>query len=200
MARLQVFDPPMCCSTGVCGPNVNPELPRFAADLDWLKKQGVQVERFNLAQQPAAFASNELVKCTLAEEGQNCLPLILVDGKIVSRCAYPTRQELMAFLEAAAQPAGESYTAIVEELVAIGASVAANCTPCLRYHCSKARALGVSDEDIARAVNTANSVKQASARHMLETADRLLNSQPEQPVEQPSCCGPKTDGSRSKCC
>ena len=31
MTHLQVFDPPMCCSTGVCGPQVDPELPRFAA-------------------------------------------------------------------------------------------------------------------------------------------------------------------------
>ena len=57
MPTVRVFDPPMCCSTGVCGPSVDPELARFTADLDWLKKQGVQVERFNLSQQPGAFAS-----------------------------------------------------------------------------------------------------------------------------------------------
>jgi len=32
--KIQVLDPPRCCSTGVCGPNVDPELVRFAADLD----------------------------------------------------------------------------------------------------------------------------------------------------------------------
>ena len=58
MTKLAVYDPPMCCSTGVCGPAVDPVLPRVAADLDWLKRQGVQVERYNLAQQPQAFASN----------------------------------------------------------------------------------------------------------------------------------------------
>jgi len=42
---IQVFDPPLCCSTGVCGTDVDPELVRFAADLDWLAKQGVEVER-----------------------------------------------------------------------------------------------------------------------------------------------------------
>ena len=47
MVVLQVFDPPMCCSTGACGPNVNPALTQFAADIDWLKSQGVRVERFN---------------------------------------------------------------------------------------------------------------------------------------------------------
>jgi hypothetical protein len=43
----------MCCSTGVCGPGVDPQLARFAADVAWLQGQGVTVERFNLAQQPA---------------------------------------------------------------------------------------------------------------------------------------------------
>lgn len=43
--KIQVFDPPMCCSTGVCDPSADPELVRFAAALDWLKRQGVEVER-----------------------------------------------------------------------------------------------------------------------------------------------------------
>ncbi len=55
MSKVQVFDPPMCCATGVCGPEVDPALVRFASDLEWLKSSGVEVERFNLAQQPAAF-------------------------------------------------------------------------------------------------------------------------------------------------
>jgi hypothetical protein len=46
---IRVFDPAMCCSTGVCGPSVDPDLARFAADVDWLQKQGVKVERFNLS-------------------------------------------------------------------------------------------------------------------------------------------------------
>lgn len=54
MIAVRVFDPAMCCSTGICGPSVDPQLVRFAADLDWLKGQGVSVERFNLSQQPGA--------------------------------------------------------------------------------------------------------------------------------------------------
>ncbi len=94
MKSIQVFDKPMCCSTGVCGPQVNPVLPRFAADLDWLKSQGHQVERFNLAQQPMAFIENKMVHQLLGSEGTDCLPLILVDGKIVSRKDYPSRETL----------------------------------------------------------------------------------------------------------
>ena len=81
MTKLAVYDPPMCCSTGVCGPAVDPVLPRVTADLDWLKRQGVQVERYNLAQQPQAFASNPMVMAALREHGNDCLPLILVDGR-----------------------------------------------------------------------------------------------------------------------
>jgi arsenite methyltransferase len=92
--RVQVFDPPMCCSTGVCGPAVNPVLPRFAADLAWLKGQGVTVSRFNLSQQPGAFVANEVVKAEIAGEGADCLPMVLVDGRIVSRRTYPTRNQL----------------------------------------------------------------------------------------------------------
>jgi hypothetical protein len=41
MTRVEVFDPPLCCSTGVCGPNVDPVLIRFAADLHWLANQAL---------------------------------------------------------------------------------------------------------------------------------------------------------------
>jgi SAM-dependent methyltransferase len=94
MKTIQVYDKPMCCSTGICGPQVDPVLPRFAADLDWLKSQGYQVERFNLAQQPMAFTQNTEVHRLLGTEGTDCLPLILVDGRVVSRSQYPTREVL----------------------------------------------------------------------------------------------------------
>jgi hypothetical protein len=84
----------MCCSTGVCGPEVPPELPRFAADLDWLKEQGHTVDRFNLAHDAAQFTVNPTVQKMLGEEGVECLPLILVDGQVVSRSDYPSRQNL----------------------------------------------------------------------------------------------------------
>lgn len=94
MKTIQVYDKPMCCSTGVCGPQVDPVLPQFAADLDWLKSQGHHVERYNLAQQPMAFIQNKSVHQLLGSEGTDCLPLILVDGEIVSRQDYPSREEL----------------------------------------------------------------------------------------------------------
>jgi hypothetical protein len=94
MTRLEIYDKPMCCSTGVCGPQVDPVLPRFAADLTWLREQGVAVERYNLAQDANAFATNELVKQHLTQFGTECLPLAMVDGIVVNQGSYPTRQQL----------------------------------------------------------------------------------------------------------
>jgi hypothetical protein len=92
---IRVFDPAMCCSSGVCGPSIDPELARFAADVDWLQKQGVNVERFNLSQQPAAFAETSAVKAAL-ERGTSVLPLVMVDDRVAVEGAYPSRETLAA--------------------------------------------------------------------------------------------------------
>jgi len=92
--KIQIYDPPMCCSTGICGPGVDPVLVEFTADIDWLKRQGIEVERYNLSQQTQAFVSNSTVTDALNKHGNECLPLILIDGKIVAQGAYPSRQSL----------------------------------------------------------------------------------------------------------
>jgi hypothetical protein len=97
MASLQVFDRPLCCSTGICGPEVDPALVAFAADLAWLASKGVTVERINPAQEPARFAADATVRATLHEHGNDSLPLLLVDGAVVSRGRFPARAELAAW-------------------------------------------------------------------------------------------------------
>ena len=82
MKSIQVFDPALCCSTGVCGVDVDQQLVGFSADVDWAKEQGAQIERFNLAQQPLVFAENPVVKAFLERSGADALPLILVDGEV----------------------------------------------------------------------------------------------------------------------
>ena len=93
MPKLQVFDPAMCCSTGVCGPSVDPALAQFASDLEQLKVAGVVVERHNLVQDPAAFVGNAIVSAAIRARSA-ALPLVLLDGKIVAEGAYPPRDEL----------------------------------------------------------------------------------------------------------
>jgi hypothetical protein len=94
MKNIQIFDPALCCSTGVCGVEVDQALVGFAADAEWLKQNGGQIERFNLAQQPMAFAENAIVKAFLERSGQEGLPLTLVDGEMALAGRYPRRAEL----------------------------------------------------------------------------------------------------------
>jgi len=93
MKKLEVFDPAMCCSTGVCGVDVDPMLAQFAADLKWAQEQGVTVERHNLGQEPQAFAANPAVVKEM-EAGMDRLPVIMVDGRIATTGMYPSRQQL----------------------------------------------------------------------------------------------------------
>jgi hypothetical protein len=102
MTVVHVFDPAMCCSSGVCGTSVDPHLARFAADLDWLRSQGVSVERFNLSQQPAAFAADTEVKDALEAKGEEALPLVKVNGNVRSIGTYPSREDLASWAGVAA--------------------------------------------------------------------------------------------------
>ncbi len=97
MKTLQVYDPPMCCSTGICGTEIDPDLIQFAAMLSQLANAGVKVERYNLGQQPMAFVQNPTVKALLDTEGVAALPLILVDGDIRLKGRYLTDEERSAF-------------------------------------------------------------------------------------------------------
>lgn len=101
MTKLEVFDPAMCCSTGVCGPQVNPKLASFEADLRWLSAQGAEVTRYNLGSEPGAFAGSDLVRTILQSGGEEVLPVVLVDGKLKWTGHYPSRDELAATLPSA---------------------------------------------------------------------------------------------------
>ncbi len=107
MKKIQVFDPALCCSSGVCGVEVDQKLVSFAADVDWAKQNGALIERFNLAQQPLAFAENAVVKGLLERTGQDALPVTLVDGELALAGRYPSRDELIRWAgkAAATEPA-----------------------------------------------------------------------------------------------
>lgn len=104
MKKLEVFDPAMCCSTGVCGVDVDPVLAQFAADLKWVEENGVAVQRYNLGQEPQAFAANAAVVKEM-EAGMERLPILAIDGQIASTGLYPSRAQL-------AQKLGLSFTAV----------------------------------------------------------------------------------------
>ncbi|MHB1082983.1 MAG: arsenite efflux transporter metallochaperone ArsD [Prosthecobacter sp.] len=101
MKSIQVYDPPMCCSTGICGTNIDPDLVNFAAMLAQFQKAGIQIERYNLGQQPGDFALNDAVKDLMIAEGTTVLPLIFWDGQLHLKGRYPSKDERPAWFQAA---------------------------------------------------------------------------------------------------
>ena len=94
VTNIQVFEPGLCCGTGICGVDVDAQLITFSADMDWVRSAGGDVTRFNLAQEPLAFAENATARAFLHTVGQDGLPVVLVDGSTVLTGRYPSRAEL----------------------------------------------------------------------------------------------------------
>ena len=107
---IEVFEPALCCNTGVCGEDVDQGLVTFSADVDWATRNGSQVVRRNLASEPLAFAQNDAVRTFLQLSGSAGLPLVLVDGVTVLTSAYPDRAQLARWTgvstDVASHPAG----------------------------------------------------------------------------------------------
>jgi hypothetical protein len=105
MKSIQIYDRPMCCSTGICGPTVDPVLPRFASDLETIRNAGHLVERFNLAQQPQAFIENKEIHALISSKGTDVLPVVVIDGRVVSKGIFPSLELLRMWTAGSAAPA-----------------------------------------------------------------------------------------------
>ena len=108
MGKIEVFEPALCCATGVCGEDVDQALVTFSADMDFIRGRGGDIARYNLASEPQAFAGNEAVKAFLHVSGSAGLPLVLVDGVTAMTGRYPDRTQLATWsgLDAATSAAG----------------------------------------------------------------------------------------------
>lgn len=93
MSKIEIFDPAMCCSTGICGPGIDQELLRVTTTINTLTKKGVTVIRYGLSSEPQAFVDNKKVNEYLMKEDVEVLPLTLVDGEVVKTKEYPTDEE-----------------------------------------------------------------------------------------------------------
>jgi hypothetical protein len=93
MSKIEIFDPAMCCSTGLCGPGVDPELLRVATTINTLTTKGVTVIRYGLSSEPQAFVDNRQVNEYLLKEEVEVLPITVVDGVVVKTKEYPTNEE-----------------------------------------------------------------------------------------------------------
>ena len=99
MSNLEIFEPAMCCSTGLCGPSVDPELFRVSTIINTLEKKGINVHRFNLSQNPKEFVENKIIQELINKEGVEILPVSLLNGSIVKTKTYPSNQEFCLWLE-----------------------------------------------------------------------------------------------------
>ncbi len=110
MPAIRIYEPALCCNTGVCGPELDQDLVDFTADLNHLAGSGADISRHNLANDPMAFATDETARAFLQVAGSEGLPLTTVDGVTVMTGSYPSRAQLLRFAglseEQAVVPAG----------------------------------------------------------------------------------------------
>lgn len=99
MKKMKIFEPAMCCSTGLCGVGVDPELLRISTVLDTLKKNGIVVDRFNLNSAPAEFITDQTMNAYINAKGPEGLPAVMVDGEIVFEGRYPSNEEFTSLLD-----------------------------------------------------------------------------------------------------
>lgn len=98
MSKMFIYEPAMCCATGLCGVSVDPELLRISTVISSLKKNGIEVVRFNLSNAPQEFVKNGTVNKVISVEGVSALPITVVDGKVVKKGSYPTNDDLIRLL------------------------------------------------------------------------------------------------------
>src|SRR5690625_3807356 len=94
MRKIGRFVPAMCCSTGVWGPTVASEVVRMAALTDNVKSTGYDITRYNLANEPQAFAESTNISQLLNEKGPDVLPVTVIDGEVKKTKEFLTNEEL----------------------------------------------------------------------------------------------------------
>lgn len=98
-SKVEIFDPPLCCPTGLCGPTIDPVLLDVNEMVLKLESQGVHVERYLMTQQPQAFLNNAEVFRLVRERQMAALPITVVNGRVIKSGAYPTLAEVRAALD-----------------------------------------------------------------------------------------------------
>jgi hypothetical protein len=100
-AMVEIFDPPMCCPTGLCGPALDQNLLDVNEMILSLQADGMQVERYQMTSNPQKFIGNDEVMRLVRERQLDALPVTLVRGQIIKVGAYPTLTEVRSRLNGA---------------------------------------------------------------------------------------------------
>ena len=101
-AMVELFDPPMCCPTGLCGPTLDQTLLDVNEMILTLQAEGVRVERYQMTSHPNAFLGNAEVMSLVREKQIAALPITVVRGRVLKIGAYPALAEVQAALNGAA--------------------------------------------------------------------------------------------------
>jgi len=112
--KIKIYDQAMCCSSGMCGPSIDPVLLKMNEAVLALKKQGIEVERFNLAQQPKEFMANKTVADLLHKNGKKVLPVTMINGEVFKTGEYPSYEELCKALKIEPMKKGKPISLIVK--------------------------------------------------------------------------------------
>lgn len=108
MKKMYIYEPAMCCDTGLCGVSVDPELLRLSTVINTLKKHDIKIQRYNLNNFPMEFVENETVNKMINEKGVEILPITIVDNEVVKTQVYPTNEEIISLLEIPSVYIGEN--------------------------------------------------------------------------------------------
>jgi hypothetical protein len=94
--RVELYEPPMCCPTGICGPSVDERLVKVMENIETLKKkyEGIEIERYMLSQYFKKFKENQDVNKILTSQGKKSLPITIVNGEVIKTGEYPSLEEI----------------------------------------------------------------------------------------------------------
>jgi len=95
---VEIFDPPMCCPTGLCGPTLDQTLLDLNETILRLQQEGYQVARYQMASHPQAFVGNTEVMRLVREKEMAALPIVAVRGEIIAEGKYPSIFEILGKL------------------------------------------------------------------------------------------------------
>ena len=100
-ADVEIFDPPMCCPTGLCGPTLDQTLLDLNEMIMAVQNEGYGVARYQMTSHPNAFLNNAEVMKLVREQQMTALPITTVHGKVIKSGAYPTLAEIQSNLNGA---------------------------------------------------------------------------------------------------
>lgn len=182
---VEVFDPAMCCSTGVCGSDVDTALVDFANDVKWMKSEGIDIKRFNLGQEPEVFKMNPTVLTRLQKDGSECLPLIFINGKLVAEGGYPNREQLTEWIS----PSGSAESNQSSEMLSSLENAVFNGEKSeLQTLFEKAKQNKIDMQQIVNAIQNGINKRQAVTQSMAETANELLGVSSNGCAPGSGCC------------